>query len=51
MIQAYKDELKKYKERLEKLAMKYGGTLVTVNTNKSIEEIILNDFGKKKIIY
>lgn len=51
MIQAYKDELKKYNERLEKLVMKYGGILVTVNTNKSIEEIILNDFGKKKIIY
>ena len=51
MIQAYKDELKKYNERLEKLVMKYGGILVTVNTSKSIEEIILNDFGKKKIIY
>lgn len=51
MIQTYKDELKKYNKRLEKLAMKYGGTLVTVNTNKSIEEIILNDLGKKKIIY
>jgi len=51
MIQAYKEELKKYNEKLEKLAMKYGGTLVAVNTNKSIEEIILNDLGKKRIIY
>lgn len=51
MIQSYKDELKKYNERLEKLVIKYGGVLVTANTNQSIEEIILNDFGKKKIIY
>lgn len=51
IIQAYKEELRRYNEKLEKLVMKYGGTLVSVNTNKSIEEIMLNDLGKKRIIY
>ncbi|BCZ48497.1 hypothetical protein psyc5s11_45640 [Clostridium gelidum] len=51
LIEAYKNALKDFNKKLENLATKYGGTLISVNTNKSLEEIILNDFGKKRVIY
>ncbi|UYZ36026.1 DUF58 domain-containing protein [Clostridium beijerinckii] len=51
LIEAYKKALKDFNNKLGELAVKYGGTLITVNTNKSLEEIILNDFGKKRVIY
>lgn len=51
LIEAYKKALKDFNSQLESLAIKYGGTLITVNTSKSLEEIILNDFGKKRVIY
>lgn len=51
LIEAYKESLKDFNKKLENLATKYGGTLISVNTNKSLEEIILNDFGKKRVIY
>ena len=51
LIEAYKESLKDFNKKLENLATKYGGTLISVNTNKSLEEIILNDFGKQRVIY
>lgn len=51
LIEAYKKALKDFNNQLESLVVKYGGTLITVNTSKSLEEIILNDFGKKRVIY
>ncbi len=51
LIEAYKEALKNFNTKLGNLATKYGGTLISVNTNKSLEEIILNDFGKKRVIY
>ena len=51
LIEAYKNALKDFNKKLANLATKYGGTLISVNTNKSLEEIILNDFGKKRVIY
>jgi hypothetical protein len=51
LIEAYKDALKDFNKKLGNLATKYGGTLISVNTSESLEEIILNDFGKKRVIY
>jgi uncharacterized protein (DUF58 family) len=51
VLEAYKKALKDFNENLRILAVKYGGTLISVNTNKSLEEIILNDFGKQRVIY
>lgn len=51
LIEAYKNALKDFNKKLANLATKYGGTLISVNSNKSLEEIILNDFGKKRVIY
>jgi len=51
LIEAYKNALKDFNTKLGNLATKYGGTLISVNTNKSLEEIILNDFGRKRVIY
>lgn len=51
LIESYKNALKDFNKKLGSLATKYGGTLISVNTDKSLEEIILKDFGKKRIIY
>ncbi|EKQ51408.1 MULTISPECIES: DUF58 domain-containing protein [unclassified Clostridium] len=51
LIEAYKKALKDFNKKLGDLAVKYGGTLISVNSNKGLEEIILNDFGKKRVIF
>lgn len=50
IITEYKKTLKSYNEELEKMIQKYGGKLVKVNTNATLEEIILEDFARKRII-
>lgn len=51
LIKEYKETLKKYNDSIETLVKKYGGKLISVSTNKNIEEIILNDFSKRKVLY
>lgn len=51
LIEDYKKALKDYNKKLESLAKKYGGKLISVSSSKSIEEIILNDFSKKRVLY
>ena len=51
LIKDYKETLKKYNDSIEALARKYGGKLITVNSSMNIEEIILNEFSKRKVLY
>ena len=51
LIKDYKETLKKYNDSVEALARKYGGKLITVNSSMNIEEIILNEFSKRKVLY
>lgn len=51
IVNEYKEALKRHNNKLGDLARKYGGKLITVSSSKSIEEIILNDFSKKKVLY
>ncbi|MEG1287505.1 MAG: DUF58 domain-containing protein [Clostridium sp.] len=51
LINDYKNALKEYNKTLEVLAKKYGGKLISVSSSKSVEEIILNDFSKKRVLY
>ncbi|MGL5380047.1 DUF58 domain-containing protein [Clostridium sp.] len=51
IINEYKEALKRHNNKLEEVVRKYGGKLITVSSSKSIEEIILNDFSKKKVLY
>ena len=51
LIKDYKETLKKYNDSIEALARKYCGKLITVNSSMNIEEIILNEFSKRKVLY
>ena len=51
LIKDYKEALKKYNESIEILAKKYGGKLISVNSSMNIEEIILSEFSKRKVLY
>ena len=51
LIKDYKETLKKYNDSIEALVRKYGGKLITVNSSMNIEEIILNEFSKRKVLY
>ena len=51
IIKEYKNTLKNYNNQIEVLAKKYGGKFISVSSSKAIEEIILNDFSKKRVLY
>ena len=51
LIKDYKETLKAYNERIGTLARKYGGKLITINSSMNIEEIILKEFSKGKVLY
>lgn len=51
LINDYKRALKSHNKKLEALAKKYGGKFISVSSSKHIEEIILNEFTKKKVLY
>mgnify|MGYP001192887265 CR=1 FL=1 len=51
LINEYKETLKIYNEKVEALAKKYGGKLISVNSSMNIEEIILSEFSKRKVLY
>lgn len=51
LINDYKEALKEHNKGVESLVKKYGGKLISVSSSKSIEEIILNDFSKKRVLY
>ncbi|MGL5353145.1 MAG: DUF58 domain-containing protein [Clostridium sp.] len=51
IIKEYKKALKNYNKNLEAIVKKYGGKAISVSSSKSIEEIILNDFSKKRVLY
>ena len=50
IISSYKNALKDFNEQLEALALKYGGTFISVESGKSLEKIILKDLGRKGVI-
>lgn len=51
VIKEYKKALKVYKKSLEDLAKKYGGKFMSVSSSMEIEEIILGEFSKKRVLY
>jgi hypothetical protein len=51
VIKEYKKTLKVYKKSIEDLAKKYGGKFISVNSSMEIEEIILGEFSKKRVLY
>ena len=51
LINEYKETLKIYNEKVEALAKKYDGKLISVNSSMNIEEIILSEFSKRKVLY
>lgn len=51
IIKEYKSTLKIYKKSIEDLAKKYGGKFISVSSGMEIEEIILGEFNKKRVLY
>ena len=51
VIKEYKKALKVYKKSLEDLVKKYGGKFISVSSSMEIEEIILGEFSKKRVLY
>ena len=51
IIKEYKSTLKVYKKSIEDLAKKYGGKFISVSSSMEIEEIILGEFNKKRVLY
>ena len=51
VIKEYKRALKLYKNSLEDLVKKYGGKFISVSSSMEIEEIILGEFSKKRVLY
>ncbi len=51
IIKEYKATLKVYKKSIEDLAKKYGGKFISVSSGMEIEEIILGEFNKKRVLY
>ena len=50
IIKEYKKTLKAYKKSIEDLAKKYGGKFISVSSSMEIEEIILGEFSKKRVL-
>lgn len=51
IIKEYKKALKLYKKSIEDLVRKYGGKFISVSSSMEIEEIILGEFSKKRVLY
>ena len=51
LIKEYKNTLKSYKKSIEDITRKYGGKFISVNSSMEIEEIILGEFSKKRVLY
>ncbi|MBE6052299.1 MAG: DUF58 domain-containing protein [Clostridium sartagoforme] len=51
IIKEYKRTLESYKKSIEDLTKKYGGKFISVNSSMEIEEIILGEFSKKRVLY
>lgn len=50
VISAYKKALNDFNKKLEALAVKHGGVFVSVESGRSLEEVILKDLGRKGVI-
>lgn len=50
VIASYKEALKNFNKQLESLALKYGGTFISVESGRPLEEVILKDLGRKGVI-
>jgi uncharacterized protein (DUF58 family) len=51
LIKEYKNTLLNYQKSIENMVKKYGGKFISVNSSMEIEEIILGEFGKKRVLY
>lgn len=50
VIASYKEALKNFNKQLESLVLKYGGTFISVESGRPLEEVILKDLGRKGVI-
>lgn len=51
VVEEYQKNLREYNEKLENLARKYGGKYLMVKSSQEIEEVILGELSRKRIIY
>lgn len=51
VIKEYKSTLKGYQDKIEKMAKKYGGKFIVVDSSMEIEEVILEEFPKKRLLH
>ena len=51
IIKESKSMLKSYNKSIESLARKYGGKFISVSSSMEIEDIILGEFSKKRVLY
>ncbi|WP_300382053.1 DUF58 domain-containing protein [Clostridium sp.] len=51
LIKDYKNTLLNYQKSIENIIKKYGGKFIPVSSSMEIEEIILGEFGKKRVLY
>lgn len=51
VIKEYKNTLKSYQEKIETMAKKYGGKFIVVDSSMEIEEVILSEFPKKRLLH
>lgn len=50
VIASYKEALKNFNKQLESLVLKYGGTFISTESGRPLEEVILKDLGRKGVI-
>ncbi|NLL30910.1 MAG: DUF58 domain-containing protein [Clostridiales bacterium] len=51
LIREYEKTLSSYKKSIENLAKKYKGKFISVNSSMEIEEVILGELSKKRVLY
>lgn len=50
VIKEYKKTLKNYQEKIETIAKKYGGKFIVIDSSMEIEEVMLSEFPKKRLL-
>ncbi|MBU5454548.1 MULTISPECIES: DUF58 domain-containing protein [Eubacteriales] len=51
LIKEYEKTLYSYKKSIENLVKKYNGKFISVNSSMEIEEVILGELSKKRVLY
>lgn len=50
VIKEYKKTLENYQEKIETMAKKYGGKFIAIDSSMEIEEVMLSEFPKKRLL-